>query len=674
MNGLTRFLRHFLFCLLTAILGIGIYRGAFRAPFQFDDLLTVVENPSIKSLSDIGWIWFFDPSRFLTHLSFALNYRFAGLETYGYHLVNFGIHLLTAWMVYILLRMIVLPKLKDFSRARAEAIIIFAALIFLCHPIQTAAVTYVAQRSTLLASFFYLSSMIFYIAYRTRGKRSYYLWAILVACVGLFTKPIIITLPLAMVLYEVFFLGLTENPDKKKILKGLMPFFLMIIVVPSLLVLWKYKSFDLNNLLSVTQETAKISRKDYLLTEFNVLMTYLKLLIVPVNQNLDYDFPIAKNFFAFPTYVSFLALLAIFLFALRMYKTQKLFAFAVAWFFLTLSLESSVFPISDVIFEHRLYLPMVGFVIFVSLGLARLIGNRYVYVGAMFFVIAVFSFLTYQRNLLWGDRIAFLNDVAQKSPRKPRVHNNLGFVYHEQGNLRAAEAEYNKAVALDSDYAHPLNNLANIYMAEGRIPEALAALEQALKIDPRYAAPYYNLGNIYRDKGDFKKAKEFYEKGMRINPDLAQFHAGLGFVYLQKGDVDLAESYFQQAISLNPDFGYAYYGLADLYLKTGKHHPALEMYLKAIKLKPDFAPGFNDIGNLYDMQGDYDLAIESYQKAIKLDSRFANAYLNLANSLKKAKRFKESREALMRALEIYNQKRNKAMAEISRKRLQELPE
>lgn len=674
MNGLKLFFRYLFFCLSATLLGICIYKQAFRASFQFDDVLTVVENPSVKSLSDIGWIWFFDPSRFLTHLSFALNYHFAGLDTCGYHLVNLAIHLLTTGVVYIFLRMTVLPRLRDLSRQWAETIIIFAALIFLCHPIQTSAVTYVAQRSTLLASLFYLSSMVLYVSYRLKGKRSYYLWAILIACVGLFTKPIIITLPLAMMLYEIFFFDLMKNPDKKKILKGLIPFFLMIIVVPSLLVLWKHKSFDLGNLLSVTQETVKISRKDYFFTELNVLVVYLKLLIAPVNQNLDYDFPIAKSLFTFPTYISFLALLAILLWTLRMVKTQKLLAFAVGWFFLTLSLESSVFPISDVIFEHRLYLPMVGFVIFVSVGLARLIRNRYVYIGAMTFIIAILSFLTYQRNLLWGDRIAFLIDITQKSPDKPRVHNNLGFAYHEQGNLMAAETEYKKAIALDPHYAHPRNNLANIYMVQGRTSEAVAALEQALKIDPRYEAPYYNLGNIYRDLGDFKKAQQFYEKGMKIKPELAQFHAGLGFVYLEKGDLSLAESYFQQAISLNPDFGYAYYGLADLYLKAGKNRPALEMYLKAIKLKPDFALGLNNIGNLYDMQGDYDLAIESYQKAIALDPKFANAYFNLANSLKKVKHFRESRLALMQAMEIYRQRRNERMIEISRKRLQELPE
>src|SRR3989338_5468487 len=80
-------------CLAVIILGAAIYSNSFYVPFHFDDNLTIIENNLIKSLNNLALLWRFDPSRFLTYLSFAVNYYCGKLNTAGYHAVNLALHL-----------------------------------------------------------------------------------------------------------------------------------------------------------------------------------------------------------------------------------------------------------------------------------------------------------------------------------------------------------------------------------------------------------------------------------------------------------------------------------------------------------------------------------------------------------------------------------------------------
>ncbi|MFA5059165.1 MAG: tetratricopeptide repeat protein [Candidatus Omnitrophota bacterium] len=651
-------------------LGVCVYWPSLRAPFQFDDYMTIVEDSAIKDLRSIFVIWMTDPSRFLTHLSFAVNYFFGGLKPEGYHAVNLLLHFAVAGLVYLFLKEIFQRGLKENRTLKdAKAMAFFGAAIFLVHPLQTSAVTYVSQRSTLLAGACYLLALLLYVRFRQEKKLIFYIFSVAVAFVGLFTKPIIITLPFAIILLEIFFLDFSFKRDKKIIL-AFLPFVFMIVAVPSLLMLWKYKSWDLTRLLDVTRETNSISRGDYLLTQFNVLVTYLRLLVFPVHQNLDYDYPIARSFFSFPTFFSFCILFGILILAMQIYKKQKLIAFGISWFFLTLSLESSFFPIADVIFEHRLYLPMIGAIIVCAVLLFRFISLRRWQIAAALILISILSVLSYQRNIVWSDRLGFLEDIVRKSPGKARVHNNLAVVYHEKGFLEKAQQEYEKAIALDNHYAHPHNNLGNIYFEKGDIDRAIAELNLAIEIKPNYDGPHYNLGNVHRQKGDSKAAEESYRKALEINPTFAPAYAGLGRVHLEKNDLSKAKFYFYEAIRFNPDFAFAFYSLGDIYVSEEKYEMAYDAYKSAAKRDDKMASAHNNMGNIADMLGRYDEAIDCYEKAIAVDVQFANAYFNLANTLNKIGQINEAQKVLAAAIKLYENQNNKKMLDSAQRRLQ----
>ncbi len=189
-----------------SLLGILIYSNSFSGPFIFDGIPYIKENIALRNLSDIKAIWDFWPTRFVAFFTFALNQYFNKLTVFGYHLVNFLIHLGSSVLVCYLARLIFkTPQIKDRKIAEdSKLICLFSALIFLTHPLQTQAVTYIYQRSTCLATFFYLASICLYLRSRLSKKTIsiHYILSLFVALVGMFTKEILFTLPLMIILFE----------------------------------------------------------------------------------------------------------------------------------------------------------------------------------------------------------------------------------------------------------------------------------------------------------------------------------------------------------------------------------------------------------------------------------------------------------------------------------------
>lgn len=384
--------KHIIFSLLAIIiLGTIVYSNTFDASWHFDDHTAIVENYGIRNLKATATA--VRASRWIGFTTFALNYHFGKLEVFGYHLVNTCIHLISAILVYFLVLLTLkTPYLKDSSISRYTASLSLAsALIFVAHPIQTQAVTYIAQRFTSLAALFYLLSLVLFIKARLQNLRGakfyspshlgFYLGSLLAAFLAMKTKEITITLPAIILLYEFFFFSPSLMSLTKKLVY-LIPFLLTFFIIPlsrygvGLLGISGGTFIGIAEVGDVigdaTQETRALSRTDYLLTQFNVISTYIRLLFFPVNQNLDYDYPISRTLFEFPTFLSFLFLASVVAFGGWMFKKSRLISFGIFWFFITLSVESSIIPIRDVIFEHRVYLPSVGFVIFLTVAIYQM--------------------------------------------------------------------------------------------------------------------------------------------------------------------------------------------------------------------------------------------------------------------------------------------------------------
>ncbi len=351
------------FCLI-AVMVLIAYSNTFTASFHFDDGPAISENATIKrvSLDTIRTIVL--GARPVVYLSIMLNYQLSGLNVIGWHIFNIGIHIATSFLVYLfILRTLTMPALKAKYAEKAKWMALFGALLFGVHPIQTETVTYIISRSELLAAFFYLGAILLFISGSQTGKWRYYAAAFLSSVLAMGSKEWAVTLPAVIFLYD--YLILSEG----NIGTALSRWRAYILLVLSWGVLVRTVSlFSANssvgfNISTHSSSGTALTAWTYLLTSFNVVWTYVRLLFLPINQNIDYDYPIAKTLLEFPTLLSFMGHLAAAggAFWLFWKKRRVLVPFGVAWFYITLSPVQSFVPLTDVIFEHRLYLPSIGF-------------------------------------------------------------------------------------------------------------------------------------------------------------------------------------------------------------------------------------------------------------------------------------------------------------------------
>lgn len=513
--------------LLIAIVALIAYSNSFDVPFVFDDEPSITKNDVVQNLANFfanrsGYDYL--PNRYMGNLSFALNYHFGGANVFGYHLVNLAIHIANALLVYALVRLTLRTPFfvngpgsgdrgpEDTSLRPYALLPFFAAILFVCHPIQTQAVTYIVQRLTSLVTLFYLGALVLHVRWRlareagapfpSRSVIPFWLLSLLSAVLAMKTKEIAFTLPLAVLLYECSFFGL---PSRRRIAE-LVPLLLTIAIIPlSMLTLQKPVGEVLSDVSKATMEGTTLSRWEYLCTQLNVIVTYLRLLVFPVNQNLDYDYPASHSLLEPRTALSLLLLLSITGFALWLWRRSiprpsslsthrvlRLPAFGIIWFFLTLSVESSVIPITDVIFEHRLYLPSVGFFIaLVTLGTwgynkwrTRSRGADKAAAALVVLVVLLLTGATYARNTVWGSWETLWLDVKRKSPMKARAYNNLGAYYVKVEKPAEAIREFERAVELNPRYLDSLYNLAMLYVWAGRFSEAKRISDTLQQLDP----------------------------------------------------------------------------------------------------------------------------------------------------------------------------------------------
>lgn len=479
---------------------LAVYFQTLHYPFVFDDHYYIVDEARVKSLSG-----FWPPSgtRYFGFLTFALNHHFGGLDTFGYHIVNTAIHAANSLLIFALVLLVFrtpfMEEAQKLEKVRGVgfAVALSSALIFAVHPVNTQAVTYITQRFASIATFFYLLSAVAYIRARLYGIgfRSIFFLAVsvLAAVCAMKTKEISFTLPFMIALTEIaFFTG----PLRKRLF-WLLPIALTIFVIP-------LSKIDGTPPPAIAEEAS--TRAEYLFTEFRVIVTYLRLLVLPVEQALDYDYRSYTSFFAAPVIASFLFLASIFgagVYLITRKSLLRLCGFGIIWFFLTISIESSVIPLlRDFIFEHRVYLPGIGaFIAFSTIVFSSIARSRVSFAVPAIAVIAILSaplaYGAFQRNLVWKTQISVWEDSVAKHPKKARSRYNLGSLYAEEGRMIEAKREFEKAISIRPGFSKPHNNLGNIYYSEGRFAEAAREYRLAAEQDQANVEALYNLGNVY---------------------------------------------------------------------------------------------------------------------------------------------------------------------------------
>jgi tetratricopeptide (TPR) repeat protein len=536
------------------LIGTAAYSSSLQGGFVYDDVPSILENPDVREPDRFPRGEFRRPTRVVAYASFAVNHAIHGVDPLGYRLTNLGIHLANGLLVFSLcLLAFRTPRLRNSRVAHLAVPIAFlAATLFVSHPIQTQAVAYIVQRITSLATFFFLLASNLYLRFRLSvgqpGHRAHrvvtYVGALLASLLAMYTKEITFTLPVVLALADVTLFG----PGPWKRFRSLLPFAATMLVIPITVIRVASPRGGADLIVTAAGAThvqTAMSRMDYLATEAVVVVRYLGLLLVPVGQNADPDVALARSFLEPAVLAAVLVLTAIAAGAALLFVRSRerradsagaLVAFGVAWFFVTLSVESSVIPIVDVMNEHRVYLPSAGLALaaatLLGLLLDRLASRRAaaaVLVSAVVLGTAL-GIATWIRGTVWSSELALWSDTAPRSPRKARPLTNLGAALTEAGSLQEAERVLRVAVETNPSHADAWFNLGNVYLRQpARYDEASRCFARALELAPEHVGARSNLTAVLLQQRRFLDVIVLLDarpKGTGIAPE-ALFNLGV---------------------------------------------------------------------------------------------------------------------------------------------------
>jgi tetratricopeptide (TPR) repeat protein len=470
-----------------ALLVLLAYGASLDNGFHFDDY-AALSDPYVAG-EGFGWeILRPQQTRPLTYLTFHWNHLLGGTRPQGYHAVNLSLHIANAALLLWIAR----RRLPVWAAG-------FAALLFALHPLQTEAVTYIFARSSLLATFFALWTVVFYL----RGRL---VWSAILFALSLLAKEETVALPAALLLLDYL--------DRRRPSPGYYAALFGLAALAAARMFWVLSTLPDPG---VGFRIKGVSTLAYALTQARVVWIYLRLFVAPVGLNLDHDVPLSTGLVSPWTTAVAVAALAATLAALAYLGWQR--RNAAVWalgFFVLLSPSSSVVAQADVIFEHRTYFPLFCLVVAVG-AVARYLSPRLSsgVLSAAAAVLALAMILgTAIRNQAWFDEKTLWTDAQQKSPNKARVYLGLARAFPDDSGKARELLE--RGLALDPQHVELLTNLGVVLLAQNDGPRALELFERAMRLSRETPELWNNIGASRFRMGQLEEAIGAYRRALAL--------------------------------------------------------------------------------------------------------------------------------------------------------------
>jgi len=464
------------------------------------------------------------------------------------------------------------------------------------------------------------------------------------------SKEIAATLPVVVLLYEWYFF---QNLSKDRLKKNLL--YVIGLVAVSGVAAYMFLGPDPLEKILGSYVYRDFTMGERVLTQFRVLVYYLSLFLYPHPARLNLlHYITTSHSLLNPAGTLFSLLFLIFLLGLAVYlaRKQRLISFCILWFLIHLVIESSVIGL-EIMFEHRLYLPMFGLSLLTAYLWFYLFSNkRALALIAAVSIVVCLATATYLRNRIWQDPVTLWSDVISKSPLSSRAQYNLGSGLTQQGRFREAVHHFSEALKLKPDYGQAHNNLGLVLFKQEKFDQAADHFSKALRIQPGNAAAHYNLGLVLEKKEDHKAAADHYLAALKIKPDFARAHNSLGVVLLEQGRINQAVDHFSRALNIRPDYAEAHNNMGNALEKQGNLKQAVEHYFVSLQIRPDHAQTHNNLGVALTRQGLLEQAAHCYVEALRLKPDDAGVHNNLGVVLQRQGKLKAAMDHYAEALKI----------------------
>jgi tetratricopeptide (TPR) repeat protein len=696
----------FLAGVLVVLAALAAYYNSFTGPFIFDDQYAITDNPTIKQLGSslspppegtmVG--------RPLLNLTFALNYALSGMDAWSYHAANLLIHALAGLTLFGLVRRSLCerstfnvqhptsksnnPIIPELSSADASMLALAVTILWVVHPLQTEAVTYVSQRAESLMGLFYLLTLYCFVRgmdcrsgftpdIRLRpvrqaqgyggqasgmnpdlhglqpspSRRSFseggWLTASILACfLGALTKQTIVTAPVMVLLYDRTFVAgsFRESLQQRwRYYLGLAGMWVLLFARLRSGLQGQSVGFGLG-----------VTWWDYALTSCRSILLYLKLAVWPHPLVLDYGAHVIHQAAEGLPYVLVLAALVTAV-AIALWRWPAV-GFVGAWFFVILAPTSSIIPVAgQPTAEHRVYLSLAAVILLVVLGLYSLIGRRSL---ILFAALAVgLGLLSVRRNEDYRSALSICQDTIAKCPENARVYCGLGEALADLGQAEDSIAAYENALRIDPDFADAHANLGVIFMdLPGRLPDAIDQFRLAIRSKPDHVKAHFYLGIAWSNTpGRLADGIAEFREALSLKPGSADINYALGSSLLKMpGQLPDAIAHFEAALRIKPDMAEAHYGLGMALLDVpGRLPDAIAELETTLRLNPDFAVAHYNLATaLMQTPGRLPEAISEFEAAVRINPAYAKAHASLGVALAKAGRWPEAAAQFEAAIKI----------------------
>lgn len=532
--------------LLTAIT-LFAYIFSLNNKFVWDDEQFIYNNAYVKNFETIKIFTentiagagetstYYRP---LTTLSFAVDHAIWKLNPIGFHLTNTLLHLGAGLLLFFYLRALKFSKLSSFT----------IASIFLVHPIQTEAVVYANSRGDSMYTFWAMVSILSFALLLTKKYPTIKIYDLEITANKIFLSSIVILSYLLAILGKeigIATLGLlfltylflqlqNKKMSTEKILKNI---FGITTLISSSVIAFAYIIFR-NTIINIPTTQGEIfagtaygdSVFVRLHTFTQAIWNYFALLFFPYPLHMERNLEVLEKPISVWLIATIILFVALTITAIKEYKKQKTFyiAFGSLWFFCMLAPVSGIIPVNGLIYEHWLYVPLIGFAIALY-GLKNTLIpqkqqtkiNAFLQ-GMLPLALLVFIALTIRQNYIWGDPIRFYSYTLKFSD-SARLHNNLAMSYADVQDYENAIIEYNKAIESSDFYPQTHHNLANTYLAVGETELAKKEFSTAIRMNPQFYPSYIPLIKIFMSEESYENVDKLVNTLIEVTPNNIEF-------------------------------------------------------------------------------------------------------------------------------------------------------
>jgi Flp pilus assembly protein TadD len=644
---------------------------------QVDDPKYVSENPNVaQGLTLPGIVWAFTARHGgywipLTWLSYMADVQISGMNAGALHVTNVLLHIANSLLLLGLL----------WSMTGAFGRSAFVAALFAVHPLHVESVAWITERKDVLSTLCWLLAIWAYIAYVRRPGLGRYLLVLVWFALGLMAKPMLVTLPFALLLLDVWPLrrvdlgaGTAGRSENTLMGRGTVWVHLVREKLPMIALAAVFSAVTFT---AQGEAVAGLDLYPFAMRVENALISYVAYLgkmIWPAHLVVLYSFP--KTIPAWAAAGAFLVLAAISAVAVLAARQRPYLAVGWLWYLGTLVpviglVQAGVQSMAD----RFTYVPLIGIFIIVAWGawdlLERVPYRRIVLPAVAGLVVLICAVMARGQVRYWKDNVTLWTHVTEFTLDVDtyHAHISLGTVLRDQGRFDEASAHFSEAMHLEPDSAEPRHEMGLLLARQGKFDDAIASLFEAVRLKPDFPEAQRDLGLMLSRQRRAGEAIDHLSIAVRLKPDSAELNYELGLALADQGKVDEAIAHFSEAVRLKPDLAEAQNSLGSILARQGKADEAIAHMSEAVRLKPDLAEAQNNLGALLESQSKFSEALPHLSAAVRLRPGYELAHVNLGLALAKAGRTEEAIHELKEALRINpaNDAARRAVEEMSKR-------